>query len=100
MLIPMFSFRDKVEKLYTIPLCFANVKSARAELKTALDGEVADFFCQALLVAEFNPETGEMFSVGEDVSAEFNILPVDPEESEVSDYEESPVPCEITEKVS
>lgn len=100
MLIPMFSFRDKVEKLYTIPLCFANVKSARSEMKQALDGEVADYFCQAFLVAEFNPETGEMFSVGEDVSAEFNILPVDPEESEVSDYEESPVPCEISKTVS
>lgn len=100
MLIPMFSFRDKVEKLYTIPLCFANAKSARSEMKQVLAGDVADFFCQALLVAEFNPETGEMFSVGEDVSAEFNILPVDPEESEVSDYEESPVPSEITETVS
>lgn len=99
MLIPMFSFRDKVEKLYTIPLCFANVKSARSEMEQVLDGEVSDFFCQALLVAEFNPETGEMFSVGEDVSAEFNILPVDPEESEAPD-EESPVPCEISKTVS
>lgn len=99
MLIPMFSFRDKVEKLYTIPLCFANTKSARAELKSALSADVSDFFCQALLVAEFNPETGEIFQVGEDVSAEFNIMPVDPEESEAPD-EESPVPCEISETVS
>lgn len=99
MLIPMFSFRDKVEKLYTLPLCFANVKSARSELKIAIDGEVSDFFCQALLVAEFNSETGEIFPVGEDVSAEFNIIPVVPEESEAPD-EESPVPCEISETVS
>lgn len=95
----MFSFRDKVEKLYTIPLCFPNIKSARDQLKTALDGEVADFFCEAVLVCEYNPETGEVFPVGEDVSSEFNILP-ESAESEASENEESTIPVEISEAVS
>lgn len=90
MLIPMFSFRDKAEKLYTIPLPFMGTRDADSRLKE-IYGNPDDIFYQAVIVAEFNPETGEIFPVGQDVSYEFNFdVTYDKSESEDS-YEESPV---------
>lgn len=55
MLIPMFSFRDKAEKLYTIPLPFMGTRDADSRLKE-IYGNPDDIFYQAVIVAEFNPK--------------------------------------------
>lgn len=85
MLIPMISFRDHVG-IWSVPIAFRDVAEAVKLLPDALRTKnIGDYFTDAVIACEYNPETGEVFSVGEDISNEFNFndLISESEESEV-----------------
>ena len=99
MLIPMLSFHSKVESLWTIPIAFSSIAEAEDLIPKSLRGDPSEFFDSASLVCEFNPETGEVFSVERDITSEFKFFVPDVSaESEVSD-EESPVKGAESEEV-
>lgn len=99
MLIPMISFHSKVESLWTIPIAFSSIAEAEDLIPKSLKDNPADYFDAASLACEFNPETGEIFSVEQDITSEFKFFTQDiPAESEVSD-EESPVEGTESEEV-
>lgn len=90
MLIPMISFRSR-EGLFTAPICFKDpAEAARIIPDAVAPRDPSELFDMAVLAAEFNPETGDVFAVGEDISHEFNFLSAgDPVESEVINEESS-----------
>lgn len=87
MLIPMITFRGKIDKLFSVPIAFKDVSECARIIPDAVKpADPADLFDMAVLAAEFNPETGEVFSCGEDISLELNFLSADKSaESEVID---------------
>lgn len=100
MLIPMISFRDHVG-IWSVPIAFRDVAEAVKLLPEALrTRNIGDVFTDAIIACEYNPETGEVFSVGENISNEFNFIGLvsDPEESEVIN-EESPVEESFSEEI-
>lgn len=87
MLIPMITLRGKIDRLFSVPIAFKDVSECERLVSLAVKPEdPSDLFDKAVLAAEFNPETGEVFSCGEDISLEINFLNAEKSaESEVID---------------